>query len=278
MARIFKFQMLCLLTMTLVFCGREEVNQRQGGISGGGGYLIDDSEDFLQLKASQLAAFLELMPETTFTSLPSGWDRRKLFDVIKNVRSSPDTVKFRDGKELMFDYGGANTPTPYIEALKPFFIAYGAQSAVASDKAAIKNLWRRLIHEASHLWGANEQQADNITSQVIAALELDHISCFGDSVEVTIWPGSSSYLAAYQGLNSTSSTSLAQGSDTQKVSHATLATQFRKDENSVYSLLMDGGCALEVESKTKHGEMNCPDSRDTVPLECVTDFRQISFK
>ena len=244
-------------------CGREEVSQRQGGISGGGGYLTGDAEEFLYAEASRLAQDLEAMPLASFQTMPDGWTGARFANAIRRVHASPDVQRSRDGRELMFDYGWDDSHEPYIEALRPFFLVYGTQSALASELSAQRNLRRRLLHETMHLLGANEQRASDLASTLLRELDDGQITCAGDSSwSLTLWPGARKIKVG----------------PSNSISAQTHMQTLKRGNDGQYDLQWSDRCSATISPNMGTAKIECPEGGSLKTATCNAHFRSIDFR
>jgi len=147
-----------------------------GGSSGGGGYVSENSAILLTKSSRALGTMLKSSTPALHADLPTGWSVERLAKVIENVRSMPDKTLRRDGKELMFNYG-RDEKGEFIEALKPYFHVYGAVpvkiQTVTQLKELQSDLMLKLLHETAHLFDLDETKAEEFATSKLLALELD---------------------------------------------------------------------------------------------------------
>lgn len=151
-----------------------------GGSSGGGGYVSENSAILLETTSGDLAKMIRRSTPEIWLDLPKGWTIERMAKTIETVRSSPDKVLKRDGKDLMFNYvddgkGG------YIEALQPFFHIYGSVPVKLQSHKQLRDirtdLMLKMIHEVSHLWDLTEVEAEQFGHDKIVEMSLDLYSC-----------------------------------------------------------------------------------------------------
>jgi hypothetical protein len=171
----------CVLAGLVSACGKNASQKAatDGGLSGGGGYADLYAAQILKAQSTKLAGFVDELDDSTFAVLPAGWNKRRVAGLVRGIRENPSTERKRDGKELMFDYG-VDESGPYIEALKPYYLSYGALPVDADkDYQTMRQLWVRLGHEVGHHLGYGEATAEHFGSGIANAVERQMIVCTG---------------------------------------------------------------------------------------------------
>ncbi len=152
----------------------------RGSSSGGGGFVDENSSRILHEAAVGMANMIRFSSPEIYDVLPEGWTAEKLATVIQTVRYEPFTEKIREGKALMFDYG-VDAQGEFIVALKPFFVAYSSFPIKFSNEEAKAKLMMdvrlKLVHEAAHHLGFNEEKSEKFGLAVIEAQYRDVIYC-----------------------------------------------------------------------------------------------------
>ena len=139
-----------------------------GGGTSGGGFAYDHSRAILEKAIIELKAKVPTLKSKVLDADPKR--REILTKVLDNVVSQESEERNRNGDPLMFDYvGGAEHPQ--IIVLKKYFEAFASHPESLYSLYSIE-VQRRLLHEASHLWGFNEVQAKAFERELNAGTGL----------------------------------------------------------------------------------------------------------
>lgn len=164
-----------------VYAPSDSSDEVQGASSGsGGGYVSENSKLLLEQSSRELSQMILRSTPSIFAQLPKGLGQVELAKMIENIRSAPDEEKSRDDKELMFDFRNDETG-PYILALKPYFHVYGAVPVKFETEKSLKSiradLQLKILHEATHHFGLDEEAAEEYAKLIIQALTEDLLFC-----------------------------------------------------------------------------------------------------
>jgi predicted Zn-dependent protease len=165
--------------------------------TGNGGFTDDGAYKVIKLASSGTAHMVSnfsnqqiLMTyfKTKFGRAPDHFDKDNLSKIIGSVHLDYVDRKYREGRELMFDYG-QDEKGPYIVALKPFFLMYSDWKSGEVPEAYVESASQKLIHEAGHLYGLDDDQSDQFSQDLNAMLLDDEIKCSGapSDVKVSFW-------------------------------------------------------------------------------------------
>ncbi|MGZ3695836.1 MAG: hypothetical protein ACXWQO_17225 [Bdellovibrionota bacterium] len=152
----------------------------EGGLGDGGGFVDENSAAFLTSTSQALAKKLR-SASPDLLQLPKGWSQEKLAHMIETIRQEPTAMHPpRQGRMVMLDFG-VDKKGPYITALAPYFLGYSqvpVKTATPEQLAPYrKDLSIKLIHEAAHLLGKNESEAEKFATDVLDSLDGDMYSC-----------------------------------------------------------------------------------------------------
>ncbi len=159
-----------------------------GGRETGGGFVDSTTRPVLQALANQLAARIQSLPPDYFQiysrNVPKEWSPERVAHVIRNLKFDlSGRVRSRQGRQLMMDF---NRRKGTITVLSPFLLAYneslsrGAGDPLRThhiDVEMVLQIWQKLAHEVSHLWGLNEQQAEHFSENLIWAVKYHTLVC-----------------------------------------------------------------------------------------------------
>ncbi len=155
-------------------------NNSRGGSSDGGGFVSENSSILLNTVSKGLAEILKRSSPQILKNLSISVTKDQLILIVENIRSRPLDREWRDGKELMFNFG-QDEAGPYIEVLEPFFAVYGATPVkfLSADKMKdiVLDLQLKMLHEAAHLWDLNENDSEKFGMDILKAIERDLIYC-----------------------------------------------------------------------------------------------------
>jgi hypothetical protein len=159
-----------------------------GGFADEGAYQVLDAASTRAAKAISsfsnekiLKAYFKLK----FGTVPPNFNQKSFADILAHVHLSPNERKFRDGRELMFDYSNDGNP-PYIVALKPFLAAYSDWRSGTMPQGLVDSATKRLMHEAAHIFGLNEAQGIAFADGIASLLYYDVVRCEGTPYDVSL--------------------------------------------------------------------------------------------
>lgn len=157
MNKIKYFSLLLLLISTQVF-------SRGGDDVGNGGFAYKQSVKILKLATSALE---EKIRDSEMNELIKHPERRL---ILQNTLPYTELDKlskknrYRGGRKLAMDYV-VNPATVII--LQPYFEAFMGKTDSELEDASLE-VQKRLLHEAAHIWGYNEQQAEKFSLSFLA--------------------------------------------------------------------------------------------------------------
>ncbi len=162
---------------------------KNGGSSDGGGFVSENSLRLLEMSSQELSTIVKRTSRKIFANLKIPYTRRQLSEIFQNIRVAPNDRNWRNGQELMFDFG-SDANGPYIVALSPFFHIYGAVPIKFMSKTDLKkhilDLRLKMLHESAHLWNLNEDESENFGMTFLTAVENDAIYCKGKKSDYLI--------------------------------------------------------------------------------------------
>ena len=141
-----------LLNNTLLFA-------KGGDDVGNGGFAYKQSVNILKMATAALEDKIKLSTLKDIVDFP---ERRF---ILQDTLGYDDLDKLskknqsRGGKKLAMNYV-VNPPTVIV--LKPYFEAFAGKTDSELEDASLE-VQKRLLHEASHIWGYNENQADKFS-------------------------------------------------------------------------------------------------------------------
>ena len=147
------FLIIVLLTSTT------SVFAKGGDDVGNGGFAYKQSVNILKMAA---AALEEKIKISTLSDIVDHPERR---NILQGTLGYDDLEKLskknqsRGGRILAMNYI-VNPPTVIV--LKPYFDAFAGKTDTELEDASLE-VQKRLLHEASHIWGYNEDAADKFS-------------------------------------------------------------------------------------------------------------------
>lgn len=164
----------------------------QGGSSDGGGFVSENSKLLLDQVSKRLASTVKNSSPGVFKNVPVPWNKAMIAQAIGNIRLMPQKNETRMDKPLMFNFG-KDDKGPYLEALQPYFTVYGSIPIKFVAEGELKkiesDLELKLLHEAAHLWNADEAASEKFGMEVLRAFERDQIYCRTETSEWLIQRG-----------------------------------------------------------------------------------------
>lgn len=168
-----------LIALVLVGCsngsgGSGDANHL--GTSSTGGWFTDTAAQALVEKsAEQLAAGIEIMPDSVFARAPQQWNRASMAAVFRNLDYRGNDERVRNGRSLMLDFDLASNR---LVVLKPFYLAFGSLSRTdTADRTRMFEVQKRLLHEFSHLLGRDEAAAAVFSKGFFDQMERFIVNC-----------------------------------------------------------------------------------------------------
>ncbi len=178
--------LLLTLTATTALAQSKDLAQEQkqnqtaiGPIAGGGGYASSSSATALKRAASQLSDQLNDSADIFFKNLPEGWSRERLQNILRTIRiSDKKPTMIRDGRELLLNYG-RDEKGEYVEALRPFFVAYEHVPWQTADERELTAVYRKiqllLLHEIGHLLNIGTSEDTDYLAEFFAKRFLEKL-------------------------------------------------------------------------------------------------------
>jgi len=146
-----------------------------GQTGSGGGFADRNGHAALKQAKAHLAFQMRTFPKPQLFNIPTGWTVEKISSVAENIEERPLDLREREGRPLVFDF---NTSTEKIMALGSFFQSYGSlPEGQLLAPAQLRDLESKILHEISHLWGADEAQADVWSAGILGLFDLDVLIC-----------------------------------------------------------------------------------------------------
>lgn len=139
-----------------------------GDDSGNGGFAYKQSDKILKMAT---AALQETIPNSTLGVLVKNpnW-RGILFTTLKyeNLQKLHKKNARRGDKLLAMDYV-VNPPS--VKILKPYYVAFMGKTDGELEASSLE-VQKRLLHEASHIWGYNEPDSEKFAQQYLENVGL----------------------------------------------------------------------------------------------------------
>ncbi|MES2801733.1 MAG: hypothetical protein V4654_04530 [Bdellovibrionota bacterium] len=186
------FCIIALIAAATTACIKEKGSQKApvvedksnvGGVTGGGGFAATNSEKLLLDVVQELASEIKMASEDSFTSLPTKWTKEKLISVISNIELKYDVTKYREDKELIFDYDQQSNK---IFALRSFFLAYASVPQESVSYFIKKDIKIKLLHEVAHLMYKGELEAESFAVSTYTSMQNELIACWDQQDVVDI--------------------------------------------------------------------------------------------
>ncbi|MFN8370510.1 MAG: hypothetical protein U0T83_07805 [Bacteriovoracaceae bacterium] len=130
-----------------------------GDDAGNGGFAFKQSKKLLEIATNEL---LSKITSSNFPLLVDFPDRRGLLLkvlTLTNINQQPEKEEYRNGILLMFNY--SKNP-PKIIIYKSYYLAFAGTADSEIDTKVVE-VKKRLLHEASHLWGFNEAESEKFS-------------------------------------------------------------------------------------------------------------------
>ena len=135
------------------------------GQEGHGGFKSRAATKMIEESAKQLTTIVTDSGLPMFVEYPVR--RESVLYALHHIEVKPLVSRVRSGDMLVLDYD-RNKQT--LTVLKDFFDIYTPASKPAEAIPQIRIL---LLHEAAHLWGANDDEAENFANAVMSAGVID---------------------------------------------------------------------------------------------------------
>nr|BDT29573.1 hypothetical protein BHI3_30390 [Bacteriovorax sp. HI3] len=155
--------MKTLLMMTLLALSTT-VFAKGGDDAGNGGFAYKQSIKILKMASEELEDKIAHSMMQDLTDYP---ERREILQrTLKydNLRQLYFWVRYRDGKKLAMDY---QVKPARVTILAPYYQAFAGKTDTELEDASLE-VQKRLLHEASHIWGYNEAAAEKFSIAFLA--------------------------------------------------------------------------------------------------------------
>ncbi|WP_372655408.1 hypothetical protein [Halobacteriovorax sp.] len=132
---------------------------RVGDDAGNGGFAYKQSIKILKMASDEV---LELVRTSDYHELVNYPERRQILEtalIYDNLIKLPNESGYRGNRLLAMDY--IVTP-PSVKIYKAFYMSF-AGTLDRDLRAASLEVQKRLLHEASHIWGFNETQSEKFS-------------------------------------------------------------------------------------------------------------------
>lgn len=146
-----------LLTLLLSSISASEF--RLGDDAGNGGFAFKQSIKILKRASSEI---VETVRNSDYPELVNHPERREILETALqyiNLRKLPNESGYRGERLLAMDY---IVSPPIVKIYKAFYMSF-AGTLDRDIQAASLEVQKRLLHEASHIWGYNEIQSEKFS-------------------------------------------------------------------------------------------------------------------
>lgn len=166
---IIKILLISFLSADLY--SNEVLNNRGGDDAGNGGFAYKQSIKILKLAAEDLETKINNVTIKEFEDHPE-W-RTLLSNVLKydNLEKSWWRTRSRNGQPLSMDY---NLVKPKVIVLKYYYQSFMGKTDNEIDES-VKETQKRLIHEASHIWGFKENESEEFAERFLMFANLEDV-------------------------------------------------------------------------------------------------------
>lgn len=156
----------------LFFIGATPINarERRGGDDvGNGGFAYKQSVKILKMAAKALEDKINI---STLSDLVNHPERRTIlqdtlrYDQLEKI-SKKD--RYRGGEKLAMDY---EISPPKVIVLKAYFQAFAGKTDTELEDSSLE-VQKRLLHEASHIWGYKEEQSEVFAKAFLANVDVN---------------------------------------------------------------------------------------------------------
>ena len=137
-----------------------------GDHAGNGGFTDVKGKKLLKIASASLIEDIDTIDYQLFLEHPEYQDILLDVLVFENLQLKQNDTRLRNGRRLMLDY--EINPNSII-ILHDFFLSFAGTS---DDHmiSAVKEVKLLLLHEASHIWGYNEQESRVFSHDLLSAL------------------------------------------------------------------------------------------------------------
>lgn len=138
-----------------------------GDDAGNGGFAYKQSIKILQMAADALEKKIYYSDLRDLTDYPERRDILQRALKYDNLRKLYLWNQYRDGKKLAMNY---DVKSQRVTILKPYYVAFSGKTDTELEDASLE-VQKRLLHEASHLWGYKEEAAERFSIVFLAAAD-----------------------------------------------------------------------------------------------------------
>lgn len=151
------------LMANIVFAQSEVLGNGGGDDAGNGGFAYKQSIKILKLATSGLESKILSVDLPEFKDHPQ-W-RTLLSNVLKydNLEKTWWRSKVRNGQPLAMDY---TVKKPKVIVLKHYYQSFMGKTDNEIEESVVETQ-KRLIHEASHIWGYNENDSEEFAERFL---------------------------------------------------------------------------------------------------------------
>lgn len=153
---MFRICKLLIIALIVCICTNSAFARNGGDDVGNGGFAYKQSVKILKMASTALT---EKIRTSTLKEIVDNPSRRL---ILQNTLGYESMDKFskknksRGGRLLEMDY----TVNPQVVIiLKPYFVAFSGKTDTELEDASLE-VQKRLLHEAAHIWGYNEDKAE----------------------------------------------------------------------------------------------------------------------
>lgn len=150
-----------------------------GDDAGNGGFAYKQSIKILQIATKELEGKIR---DSSINDIERFPERR---DILLHALSYENLKKwylwtsYRDGRKLEMDYSVKNKT---VTILKPYYQAFAGKTDTELEDASLE-VQKRLLHEASHIWGYKEEESEVFAIKFLNTASDDAIRPTG-SIEI----------------------------------------------------------------------------------------------
>lgn len=154
-----RLKMNFLVSLILIFGSVNVLASRMGDDAGNGGFAFKQSIKILKMAAAEV---VEKVRNSDFPELMENPVRREI--LVRSLQYSnlilrPNEDAYRGGRLLAMDYV---VNPPMVKVYKAFYMSF-AGTLDEHLEAASREVQKRLLHEASHIWGYDEERAEKFS-------------------------------------------------------------------------------------------------------------------
>lgn len=152
-----KFKLgIILLSMCTQVLAFDMLRESGGDDAGNGGFAYKQSIIILEMATDELEHKIINSDLKELNDFP---ERRRILAESLNydrLQKLPKKNAYRGGRKLAMDYV---VNPPAVKILKPYYESFMGKTDGELDEASLE-VQKRLLHEASHIWGFNEKESE----------------------------------------------------------------------------------------------------------------------